>query len=290
MVARRLICRDDRYGFIVGRNRTRAEVDVIALLKTLFSKAAPVPVPQISDWAEALDLPLFDGFSREDRRRLRHLAERLLEGKTLSPIAGAEPDGMDIAAIAVQAALPILNLGAGWYKGWSEVVLYPAEFVHEADEVDEIGVVHRVRHVRSGEAWEGGPLVLSLDSVRMSGLLEGYNVVIHEFAHKLDMNSGAVNGFPPLHAEMSRTAWSEAFGSAYRDLCGKLDAMEDADASEIDPYAAENPAEFFAVLSEYFFEWPELVSGTYPDVYDQLRRFYRQDPLQRFTQFIGASE
>jgi len=257
---------------------------VIALLKTLFSRTVPVPVPVVADWAAALDLPLFDGFSGEERQRLRQLAERLLEGKTFSPVAGAEPSGADIAAIAAQAALAILNLGTSWYKGWSEVVLYPAEFAHEADEVDEIGVVHRVRHVRTGEAWEGGPLVLSLDSVRMSGLLEGFNVVIHEFAHKLDMNSGSVNGFPPLHANMSREGWSAAFGTAYQDLCGKLDALEDVDASEIDPYAAESPAEFFAVLSEYFFEWPELVFRIYPAVYEQLRLFYRQDPLQRITQ------
>lgn len=256
---------------------------MIALLKTLFSKPVPVPAPTAADWDDALSLPLFDGLAGAERQRLRELAGQLLQGKTFSPVAGAEPSGGDLAAIVAQAALPILHLGAGWYKGWNEVVLYPAEFVHEGHEVDEIGVVHQVRHVRTGEAWEGGPLVLALDSVRASGLLDGYNVVIHEFAHKLDMNSGAVNGFPPLHGGMSAEEWATAFRAAYADFTRRVERMADPDASEIDPYAAESPAEFFAVFSEYFFEWPELVFRHYPAVYEQLRRFYRQDPLRRLT-------
>ncbi len=257
---------------------------VIALLKAFFSRPGPVPAPGAADWEAALALPVFDGLSEGERQRLRELASQLLEGKTISPTAGAAPSGADIAVIAVQAALPILSLGAHWYKGWNEVVLYPAEFVHEGDEMDEIGVVHQVRHVRSGEAWEGGPLILSLDSVRASGHLDGYNVVIHEFAHKLDMNNGAVNGFPPMHGDMDAGAWKAAFEPAYMDLRRQVEAAADPDDLEIDPYAAESPAEFFAVFSEYFFEWPELVVRHYPAVYEQMRRFYRQDPLRRFSQ------
>lgn len=261
---------------------------MIALLKTLFSRQEAVPAPTASDWDTALALPLFQGLSAAERQRLMELGGQLLQGKTFSPVSGAEPGGADIAAITAQAALPILYLGAGWYQDWNEVVLYPGEFAHESDEVDEFGVVHHMRHVRMGEAWEGGPLILSLDSVRASGLLEGYNVVIHEFAHKLDMNNGTVNGFPPLHAEMDARAWSAAFEAAYMDLGQRLAAMADVEDSEIDPYAAESPAEFFAVFSEYFFEWPELVFRTYPAVYEQMRRFYRQDPLQRLPQPYGA--
>lgn len=256
---------------------------MIAFLKSLFSRPQPVPVPTAADWDAALSLPLFDGLSGEERQRLLTLAAQLQRGKTFSPAAGAEPSGYDLAMIAAQAALPILYLGARWYKGWNEVVLYPAEFVHEGNEVDEIGVVHQVRHVRTGEAWEGGPLVLALDSVRASGRLVGYNVVIHEFAHKLDMNSGAVNGFPPMHGGMRAEEWASAFKAAYADFRQRVEGLSDPNASEIDPYAAESPAEFFAVFSEYFFEWPELVFRHYPAVYEQMRRFYRQDPLHRLT-------
>ncbi|HNU63345.1 MAG TPA: zinc-dependent peptidase [Thiobacillaceae bacterium] len=267
---------------------------MISLLRALFSRTMPVPAPTTDEWAAALDLPVFAGFPAVDRRHLLLLAQELLAGKRFSPVAGADPGGLDIAAIVTQAALPILHLGTRWYRGWNEVVLYPGEFAHEGDETDEFGIVHRVRHVRSGEAWEGGPLVLSLDSVRMSGHREGYNVVIHEFAHKLDMNSGSVNGFPPLHADMRREAWSTAFATAYADLRASLARPQGMEDSEIDPYAAESPAEFFAVMSEYFFEWPELVFATYPAVYAQLCQFYRQDTLRRLSSFpvqpIGAIE
>jgi hypothetical protein len=86
-----------------------------------------------------------------------------------------------------------------------------------------------------------------------------------------------------MHGDMDARAWTRAFEPAYEDLCRQVDATEDPDALEIDPYAAESPAEFFAVFSEYFFEWPELVESAYPAVYEQLRRFYRQDPLRRFS-------
>lgn len=261
---------------------------MIALFKALFSSPAPVPVPTEADWDRALALPLFEGLDGVEQERLRTLALDLLRGKRFSPVADAVPTGLDIVLIAAQAALPVMNLGANWYKGWNEVVLYPSEFVHEGDETDEIGVVHKVRHVRTGESWEGGPLVLALDSVRASGKLEGYNVVIHEFAHKLDMNNGRVNGFPPMHGDMKAEDWSAVFGAAYGDFCGRLEAMENEEASVLDPYAAESPAEFFAVMSEYFFEWPELVVDTYPAVYEQLSRFYRQDPMGRFSRHFGT--
>jgi Mlc titration factor MtfA (ptsG expression regulator) len=174
----------------------------------------------------------------------------------------------------------VLNLGYGWYEGWKEIVVYQAEFIHDGEQMDEAGVVHHVRHVRSGESWEGGPMVLSWEDVQWSGLGEGYNVVIHEFAHKLDMRDGSANGRPPLHSGMDAKAWARDLQTAYDDFCRRVDGGEDTD---IDPYAAESPAEFFAVLSEYFFEAPDVLHEGYPAVYAQLQRFYLQDPLARLA-------
>jgi Mlc titration factor MtfA (ptsG expression regulator) len=112
-----------------------------------------------------------------------------------------------------------------------------------------------------------------------------YNVVIHEFAHKLDMLNGEANGFPPLHADMSRERWSGVFTSAYERFCVAVDT--DCEL-ELDDYAAESPAEFFAVMSEAFFEAPAVVRRAYPDVYHQLTQFYRQDPAARLD-VAGAS-
>ncbi len=258
-------------------------------LKALFGRPAELAAPGEEDWRAVFDLPVFAGLGRDELTGLRALAGRLLADKTFTPVSGAELDGAALARIAGLAALPVLNLGYGWYGTWSEVIVYPRQFVPEREITDDFGVVHRVRQPLSGEAWEGGPLLLSLDDVAWSGLGEGYNVVIHEFAHKLDMRNGAVDGLPPLHADMDAAAWAAAFGPAYADFCRRVDAAEDPDASfDLDPYASESPAEFFAVLSEYFFELPDVLAAEYPAVYAQMRRFYRQDPLLRLEQASHA--
>ncbi len=255
-------------------------------LQALFGKPAVLPEPGEDDWREALGLPVFAGLGEEERATLRTLAERLLAEKTVTPVSGAAPSGRDLAAIAAQAALPVLNLGAGWYGTWNEIILYPEQFVPEREITDDFGVVHRVRQPLSGEAWEGGPLILSLDDVAASGWRDGYNVVIHEFAHKLDMKNGAVDGLPPLHSDMDAAGWAAAFGPAFADFCRRADQAELRGIElDLDPYAAESPAEFFAVLSEYFFELPDLLAAEYPAVYAQMRRFYRQDPLKRLEAF-----
>lgn len=249
-------------------------------LDTLFAKSQPVPTPDAADWDRALSLPLFAGFNDDDHKHLQTLALQLLADKTFTPVADAHPTAADIAGIALRAALPILRLGVSWYEGWREVVLYPAQFIHDGEEVDEHGIVHAMHHVRSGEAWAGGPLILSLDDLQGSGRGEGYDVVIHEFAHKLDMGGhGGVNGLPPLHGDMRVEDWAAAFNPAFEDFRRRVDAGVE---TEIDPYAGESPAEFFAVLSEYFFDLPEALVEAYPAVYEQMRRFYRQDPMERF--------
>ncbi len=251
------------------------------LLRALFDREPP-PLDEAA-WQDAMSLPVFDGLDAQERERLRRLARQILAHKVFSGAAGAEVDAYMRSLIALFAALPVLNLGVDAYGDWREIVVYPAQFIHEGHEMDEAGVVHHVRHVRSGEAMQGGPLVLSWDDVAASGGGEGYNVVIHEFAHKLDMGNGAVDGLPPLPADMRVADWSTAFRAAYEDFCRRVEAGE---ATQIDPYACEDPGEFFAVLTEYFFEWPEALHAAYPLVYEQLRRYYRQDPLARLEKRI----
>jgi len=248
------------------------------LLSRLLGLGSAPPVLDEEAWHAAMQRPLFDGLNPEETARLRELANRLLADKSFSGAGGAEVDAGMATVIAAYAALPVLNLGYGWYEGWIEIVVYPGEFIHDGEETDEVGVVHHMRHARSGESWEGGPMVLSWQDVEWSGLGEGFNVVIHEFAHKLDMKNGNANGRPPLHAGMSADDWGQIWQTAFDDFCRRV---ERGDETAIDPYAAESPAEFFAVLSEYFFEAPDLLHETYPAVYGQLQRFYRQDPLAR---------
>lgn len=238
------------------------------------------PVPPAAFHAVLARLPILRGLTTEEQERLREQASLLIHDKAFSAAGGAEVNESMQLVIAVQACLLTLNLGEESYRGWSEIILYPEEFLRHREEMDEAGVVHHTRDILAGESWHGGPLVLSLADVEASGQADGFNVVLHEFAHKLDMLNGEANGYPPLHRGMDAAAWAHDFSTAYEDLCTRVDAGED---TAIDPYATYDPAEFFAVLTEAFFETPRVLEAEYPAIYRQLQQFYRQHPLARLA-------
>jgi hypothetical protein len=214
----------------------------------------------------------------EERARLRELAILFLHGKQISAAGELELSLEMKLGIAVQACILILELGIEHYDNWVEVIVYPDQFVSRHEFRNHDGLVQTDHTAYAGQAWLRGPVILSWADVEHAGELDGMNVVIHEFAHKLDMLNGEANGFPPLHAGMDRRTWSEVFNTAYEDHRTRVKAGEH---TEIDPYAAQSPGEFFAVLSETFFEIPDVVQAIYPRVYEQLAQFYRQDPASR---------
>ena len=231
------------------------------------------------EWNRALaDYSFTRVLNADERARLKQLVILFLAEKPINGAGNLNIDNGARLAIAIQACMLILNLDLDWYKSWTEVILYPGEFVARHEEVDEAGVVHVIEQPMSGESWGHGTVVLSWADVRQAGKEDGYNVVIHEFAHQIDMLNGDANGFPPLHKEMSREQWASVFNKAYEGFCKRVDDWED---TVIDDYAAENPGEFFAVISEVFIETPQVVRKEYPDVYAQLVQFYRQDPAAR---------
>jgi MtfA peptidase len=233
------------------------------------------------------------GLTAEENRRLRLIACDFLSRKSIVGAAGiAITEGMKVE-IAAQACILVLELGVDYFDGWSDVIIYPSQFMPEREVIDEMGVVHTTRDPLAGEAWLGGPVILSWEDVARTGsdnAVDGFNVVIHEFAHKLDMINGEANGLPPLGKSMSMKVWKDAFMPAYLHFCEIVDKAEAGSSHDngaaldtllIDPYASENPAEFFAVCSEAFFEIPDNLIAAYPRVYEQLKLFYRQDPLHR---------
>ena len=243
--------------------------------------------PAVTDaaWqAVRRSLPIVATLAELDAEKLRALTDSFLRTKSIEGAGGFELDEESRVMVAAQACIPILALGIEAYTGWRSVIVYPGGFVSRGTSVDETGVEHEWEEERSGESWFQGPIVLSWEDVVASGRLEGYNVVIHEMAHKLDMLNGDANGFPPLHTEMDGAAWYRVFSEAFEDLCVRVDAGEE---TGIDDYAAEGPDEFFAVTSEYFFELPEVLDECYPKVYAELRAFYRQDPIDRIARAYG---
>ena len=227
-------------------------------------------------WARVeAKLPFLRFVTPADRARLRQLALEFLSTKEMSGAQGLElRDGIRLA-IALQACLPILNLGLDYYEGWIGIVVYPGDFIIPRQQLDEAGVMHEYADVVAGEAWYGGPVLLSWYEEFEAGDNDGANVVIHEFAHKLDMLNGAADGMPPLQPGMNSATWTRIWRSAYEDFCVRLETGEEI---ALDPYAAGHPAEFFAVASEVFFETPLTLQTAYPLVYQQLKLFYRQDP------------
>ncbi|WP_410497947.1 zinc-dependent peptidase [Chitinibacter sp. S2-10] len=229
-------------------------------------------------WLPVTTMPILQGLSSAELARLKLLAAWFLHTKAISPVKDIEFSDPMRVVLAVQAALPVLNLGFDAYDDWKEIIIYPSQFVSPSRERDHYGFVHEGDIVAAGQARSDGPVLLSWHDVMEAPWQDGFNVVIHELAHKLDMRNGYPNGNPPLHHGMRQKDWQQAFSHAFHDLQHKASHGE---YSPIDLYAATDAAECFAVCSEVFFEDPHTLNDCYPAVYRQLKLFYRQDPITR---------
>jgi Mlc titration factor MtfA (ptsG expression regulator) len=238
------------------------------------------PIPE-SLWAKtAGSLRILRRLGGDDTRRLRELAAIFLAEKEFHLVRGAEASDRIRVLIAAQACLPVLNLGIDWYDDWSTIILTPREYRVERREIDENGVVHEYEDEAAGEVLELGPVVFSVADVLDAG--GGYNVIIHEMAHKLDGRGGSMNGMPPLGGRSDPRLWRSDFSAALERLRARSEkGGRGILLGRLDPYAAEDPSEFFAVMCEYFFDLPHRLRGVFPDVYLRLTEFFRQDPAGR---------
>jgi MtfA peptidase len=212
-----------------------------------------------------------------DQAALRDLSTLFLAHKEFTGAQGLEITDEIAVAVAAQACLPVLRLGLDAYAGFVGIVIHPDEVVAKREVMDEDGVVHRYDETLSGEAMEGGPVMLSWRDVEEAGESAewGYNVVVHEFAHVLDMADGEADGVPVLPDRAAREAWRRVLGEEFHDFCDRVDAGED---TLLDPYGAESVDEFFAVASEVFFVAPDELRLAHPQLYELLAGYYRQDP------------
>jgi MtfA peptidase len=253
---------------------------------------APIP-DDVWEWA-IKEHRIFRWLDSGDRNRLRELSTIFLGEKTFDPVGGVDLDVETKVSIAAQACLPLLGLDMDWYDDWSTIIVTPREYGVEKRDLDEAGVVHEYDDEFAGEAFDLGPVALSKVDVEASGWGDGYNVVIHEMAHKLDGRNGAFDGCPPLRVGMTGGAWKAAFKTAFEDFRVKIDRPPSRrsrrKSPRIDSYAAESPDEFFAVCCEYFFEKPHVLKSEYPEVYDQLSSFFGRDPTKPVAESQSPNE
>jgi MtfA peptidase len=247
--------------------------------------------------------PFLARLTEAQRERLRILCGAFLASKAINGAGGLVVTDEVIGRIATQACLPILELGLAAYPSFEEIIVYPDDFIVDREIVDEDGVVHAWSEPVAGEAWESGPVVLAWDATERSAKGKRpspfvFNVVIHEFAHKLDMSNGAVDGMPAfsrsLHPGLDPSRWRDVLAETFDDFVARVDAVERAIPRHVDPesaradrfyaalpidaYAATDEGEFFSVSSEAFFVAPALLQAAYPAWTALLAAYYRQAP------------
>lgn len=253
------------------------------LRAALAATAHPRTIAPIDDaqWAALhARLPWVAGLDAERADRLRALGARFLADKTITPAGALTLDAHQRQILAVLCCLPVLEFGYGGLRGWSQLIVYADTFrAHRSHYDDHTGLVHEGTEDLAGEAWQFGPVVLSWGDIEqdLADPGAGFNVAIHEIAHKLDALDGHFDGTPPLPAAW-RARWITDFQAAFDTHVARI---ERGAATPIDAYAAEAPDEFFAVTSEYHFSAPRVLAQAMPAVAAHLQRFYGPSPLAR---------
>lgn len=233
----------------------------------------PFPAPWLA--VVRRRLPFFDRMDEPLRAELKDQIKVFVNDVRFIGCAGQPVDDEIRVTVAAQACL--LTLGGGRYSRLRSVLVYPSAFAAVREERDEAGLVSVTREELLGESWDLGRVVLAWDSVERGVVdpRDGDNVVLHEFAHQLDAESGAVNGAPPLPAPDARRRWARVFLREYESL---KERRRLGLRGLLDEYGATDPAEFFAVATETFFERPAPMAARHGELYEELRRFYRVDP------------
>lgn len=241
--------------------------------------------PFAAAWEEWLErrVPHYGALSAEERKHLRELVQVFVAEKNWEGCRGvAVTDEMRVT-IAGQACLLLLGLEHDYFHNVDSILIFPRGFVSVAKQsVDDMGVVHESNAQSLGEAWTNGPILLSwADSVAGGrNPHDGLNVVLHEFAHKLDLWDGVVNGVPPLKNRRDYARWAEVMRREYEVL---VERSERGKATLLDDYGATNPGEFFAVAVECFFEKPEVFLRRHAEMYGILKNYFGQDPATRLA-------
>jgi Mlc titration factor MtfA (ptsG expression regulator) len=246
--------------------------------------------PFLPEWKRIVrkNIPLYDRLDEPDRKELEGHIQVFLAEKDFEGCGGLVLTDEIKVTIAAQACLLLLHRETDYYKRLVTILVYPSAYTAKGIEPLGGGFVLEGEEGRLGEAWVDGVVVLSWDDVRSgaSDIRDGHNVVLHEFAHQLDHEDGVADGAPVLDHRSRYVAWARVLGAEYEQL---RQAMQQGHKSVLDHYGATNPAEFFAVATECFFEKPAQLRKKHPELYAELRDYYRQDPEQTLARDKDAS-
>jgi MtfA peptidase len=230
------------------------------------------------------NVPIFTGLPQADQRELQGHIQVFLAEKCFEGCGGLEMTDEIKVTIAAQACVLLLHRESDYYRRLISILVYPHAYVAKSIEPIGGGVALEGETARLGEAWKDGVVVLSWDDVRQgaSDLHDGHNVVLHEFAHQLDQEDGSADGAPILERRSQYVTWARVLSAEYDQLRRNT---EQGRTDVLDEYGATNPAEFFAVATECFFEKPVQLRRKHPQLYEELKGYYRQDPAS----FVSAS-
>jgi Mlc titration factor MtfA (ptsG expression regulator) len=240
------------------------------------------PFPE--EWKRTLErnMPYYRRLPQEDRDELHGHTHVLLAEKNFEGCGGLEMTDEIRVTIAAQAAVLLLHRETNFYPRLYSVLVYPSSFwVRDAEPISHDMAIEG-EEVRLGESWDQGAVVLAWDEVRSGAprFQDGYNVVFHEFAHQLDQENADADGFPIIHDRELRETWSQVLHREFERLQRDIEFNR---RTVVDDYGAEDPAEFFAVVTECFFERPMLLKRERPELYEQFRLYYRQDPASHLA-------
>jgi Mlc titration factor MtfA (ptsG expression regulator) len=240
----------------------------------LLNKAFPAA------WTQILNerIAVYSILPKEQRHKLEQLIHLFLDDKTFYGCAGLVVTDVMKICIAAEACLLLLGQSGPVYPKLQAILVYPTSFRAKRDVHQDDGTVVAGDHHLLGESWGNGRVILSWDDVEQGArdFTDGHNVVLHEFAHQLDSASGSANGAPPLRHNSYHT-WASVFGDNFHDL--QASAFH-GKSTVMDTYGATNPAEFFAVATETFFEKPEELNHRRPELFQELLKYYRLDPRE----------
>lgn len=237
--------------------------------------------PFAPGWLAIIDrnVALYERLSDDDKAELRGHIQVFLDEKIFEGCGGLTITDEIRVTIAAQACLLLLHRETDYYPEMATIRVYPRAYIATERRVEN-GVVIEEQVVRAGESWTRGVVVLSWDDTLKGGidLSDGHNVVLHEFAHQLDQEDGDADGAPVLSQRGAYAPWARVLGAEFSAL---KRAERRHERSLLDSYGAQSPAEFFAVATETFFERPRQMQRLHPELYEELKRYYKQDPARR---------